>query len=395
MAINLTTLASTFAATTGEVITCKAAVAYEANKPLTVDDIHVAPPGPSEVRIKITNGAICHTDLYYMSGQDPDRLFPRIFGHEGAGLVESVGRDITDLKVGDKVLPVWMAECKKCPKCKRGNTNVCDTLVYNWSNGFMPSDKKTTRFSRVSDGKPISHFFGTSTFSQYTVCDEACVAKVNPDADLSKICLLGCGVPTGIGSAWNIAKITPGSSVAVFGLGTIGLAVVEGAKVAGAAKIIGIDRDDHKLEQGLQFGLTDTLNSVGLNKPVEEVIRDMADGEGVDFSFDCTGNPGVIYSAMECANAAGGVAVILGLMDSTKTISFHPGKLLWGKSWTSGLFGGYKGRSQLPELVDKVVGGVINLDHYITHKMPFSEINKAVEMLEKGQCLRCVMDYDR
>uniref|UniRef100_A9U4C5 Predicted protein n=1 Tax=Physcomitrium patens TaxID=3218 RepID=A9U4C5_PHYPA len=378
-------LSASLASTADDVITCKAAVAYEPNKPLTLEEIHVAPPEPSEVRIKITNGAICQTDLYYLKGKDADKIFPRIFGHEGAGVVESVGSDIKNLKRGDKVIPAWMAECKKCPKCLRGKSNICDTLVYNWSNGFMPSDKKTTRFSKASNGMPINHFFGTSTFSQYTVCDEACVAKINPEADLSKVCLLGCGVPTGIGSAWNIAKVTPGSSVAV----------VEGAKVAGASMIIGIDRDDHKLKQGLEWGLTDTLNTCGLAKPIEAIIKEMTDDQGVDFSFDCTGNPGVIYSAMECANPAGGVAVILGLMDSSKEISFHPSKLLWGKSWTSGLFGGFKGRSQLPDLVDKCVEGVINLDHYITHKMPFSEINKAVELLEKGECLRCVMDYDR
>jgi S-(hydroxymethyl)glutathione dehydrogenase/alcohol dehydrogenase len=395
MVFNLANVAESFAATAGEVITCKAAVAYEANKPLTVENIHVAPPGPTEVRIKITNGAICQTDLFYLKGKDPEKIFPRIFGHEGAGLVESVGSDIKDLKPGDKVIPVWMCECKKCPKCKRGKTNVCDTLVYNWSNGFMPSDKKTTRFSAASDGQSISHFFGTSTFSQYTVCDEASVAKVSPTADLSKVCLLGCGVPTGIGSAWNIAKVTPGSSVAVFGLGTIGLSVVEGSKVAGATKIIGVDRDASKLKEGLDWGLTDTLDTTKLDMPVEEVIRGMTGGEGVDYSFDCTGNPGIIYSAMECANTTGGVAVILGLMDSTKRLSFHPSKLLWGKTWTSGLFGGFKGRTDLPGLVDKCTDGVINLDHYITHKLPFSQINKAVEMLDKGECLRCVMDYSK
>jgi S-(hydroxymethyl)glutathione dehydrogenase/alcohol dehydrogenase len=395
MSFNLADLTSGLVATTGEVITCKAAVAYEPNKPFTFEDIYVAPPGPTEVRIKMTNAAMCQSDLYYLKGKDEDKIFPRILGHEGAGLVESVGNKIKRVKPGDKVIPVWQAECQTCPKCRSGRTNICDTFVYNWNSGLMPADKKTTRFSRVSDGAPIYHFFGTSCFSQYTVVDEACVTKINPEADLSKVCLLGCGVSTGIGSAWNIAQITPGSTVAVFGLGTIGLAVIEGAKVAGAVRIIGIDRHNKKFKQGMDFGLTDTIDCTNINKPVEDVIRDMTGGAGVDFSFDCTGNPDIIYSAMDCANPAGGVAVILGLVKATERVSFHPGKLLWGKSWKSGLFGGYKGVTQLPGLVDKCVEGVINLDHYITHKLPFSEINKAMELLDAGDCLRCVMDFEK
>ncbi|KAG0569381.1 hypothetical protein KC19_6G086700 [Ceratodon purpureus] len=362
------------ASTAGKVITCKAAIAYELNSPLSFEDIHVAPPGPTEVRI-----------------QDRNLLFPRILGHEGAGIVESVGSAITDLKPGDKVIPVWQAECQKCPRCRSGrSSNICDVFLEHFESGVMRSDR-TSRFSRVADGKPIFHFCCTSVFSQYTVLDEACVAKINSSADLSKVCLLGCGVSTGIGSAWNIAKVTPNSSVAVFGLGTIGLAVVEGAKIAGASRIIGIDRLESKFEKGKDFGLTDTLNTSTIEKPIEAHIYEMTKG-GVDFSFDCTGNPDIISAAMQCCRPDGGVAVIIGLVDSRKLVSFHPSSLLLGKSWTSGLFGGFKARTQLPGLVEKCMDGVINLDHYVTHTMPFSDINKAIQLLDAGECLRCIMD---
>ncbi|CAM6007068.1 unnamed protein product [Sphagnum balticum] len=382
--------------TMGKVIRCKAAVAYEPNKPMMFEDINVAPPQMSEVRIKMVNAAVCQSDLYFWKGKDAAKLFPRILGHEGAGIVESVGSNVKGIKAGDKCIPVWQAECKKCSKCKSSRTNICDTFVFNWGSGLMPSDKKTTRFTRVSDGKPIYHFFGISVFSQYTVVDEACVAKINPNADLSKICLLGCGIPTGVGSAWKIAKVHPNSTVAVFGLGTIGLAVVEACKVSGCSRIIGIARDEGKLARAMEFGLTDTLNTKAFNKPIEQVICEMTEGGmGVDYSFDCTGDPDIIYSALQCCTPAGGVSVILGLVESSQVVKFHPGVLLWGRTWTSGLFGGYKGRTELPELVEKCMKGHINLDHYITHHMPFSKINQAFDLLNEGGCIRCVMDYDK
>ncbi|XP_024359176.1 alcohol dehydrogenase class-3 isoform X2 [Physcomitrium patens] len=382
------------AATEGKVITCKAGVAYEANKPLSFEDIHVSPPQPTEVRVKITHACICQSDLYFWKGKDTQKLFPRILGHEGAGICESVGAQVRHIKAGDKCIPVWQCECTKCGKCKSSKTNICDVFMFNWGSGLMPSDKATTRFTRVEDGKPIYHFFGISVFSQYSTMDEACIAKINPKAELHKICLLGCGIPTGVGSVWNICKVHPGSTVAVFGLGTIGLAVVEACKVSGCSRIIGVARDAGKLQRAMEFGLTDTLNIKSFDKPIEQVIRDMTGG-GVDYSFDCTGDPGIIKSALECCVEWGGVSCILGLVESSQRVSFHPALLLWGRVWTSGLFGGYKGRSQLPDLVDRCIKGHINLDHYITHKLPFSKINEAFELLNQGGCIRCVMDYEK
>ncbi|KAH9542968.1 hypothetical protein CY35_13G037400 [Sphagnum magellanicum] len=379
--------------TVGQVITCKAAVAYRAGEPLSLEDIQVAPPNPGEVRVKITHTSICHTDLYFWLGQDKYRIFPRILGHEGAGIVESVGQGVTSVQPGDHVIPAWQAECGKCFHCKAGKSNICDVFLHHFEKGVMPSDKKT-RFSTM-DGKPIYHFFGTSTFSQYTVLDEACCAKVNPKAPLEKICLLGCGVATGIGSAWRIGKVSPGSSVAVFGLGTVGLAVVEGAKTAGASRIIGIDIKPEKLHLAKeQFGLTDMINPKEVSKPVEQVIADMTNG-GVWYGFDCTGKVEVIYSALESTQKAGGVSVIVGLVPSTEKVSFHPEVLLFGRTWTSGLFGGFKGRTDLPLLVEKCLDGTINLDHYITHNLPFSKINEGFQLLQEAKCLRAVLHTDK
>ncbi|CAK9863747.1 unnamed protein product [Sphagnum jensenii] len=377
--------------TVGQVIKCKAAVAYAAREPLSFEDVLVAPPHAGEVRVKITHSSICQSDLYYLLGKDKDPIFPRIVGHEAAGIVESVGEGVTSLQPGDHVIPAWVGDCGKCFHCKQGKSNVCDVLLHNFDSGVMLSDKKT-RFTTL-DGKPIYHFFGISTFSQYSVMDEASCAKVNPKAPLDKICLLGCGVATGIGSAWKIAKVTPGSTVAVFGLGTIGLAVVEGCKAAGASRIIGIDIVPEKLELGKEFGLTDTINSKEISKPVQEVISEMTGG-GVWYSFDCIGKSGVITSALESTQKAGGVSVILGLAADNDKVTFHPSTLLYGRTWTSGLFGGYKGKTDLPGLVEKYMDGTINLDHYITHKLPFSKINEGLELLKETKSLRCVMHYD-
>ncbi|CAM6050712.1 unnamed protein product [Sphagnum compactum] len=381
----------TASSTEGQVIKCKAAVAYAPREPLSFEDILVAPPQAGEVRVKITHSSICQSDLYILLGKAKHQLFPRIVGHEAAGIVESVGAGVTSVRPGDHVIPAWLADCGKCFHCKSGKSNCCDVLFHHFDGGVMLSDKKT-RFTTL-DGKPIYHFFGISTFSQYSVMEEACCAKVNPNAPLDKICLLGCGVATGIGSAWKIAKVTPGSTVAVFGLGTIGLAVVEGSKAAGASRIIGVDINPERLELGKKFGLTDTINSLEITKPVQEVISDMTNG-GVWYSFECIGKSGVVTSALESTQLVCGVSVILGLAADKDNVTFHPSTLLYGRTWTSGLFGGYKGRTDLPGLVEKYMDGTINLDHYITHKLPFSKINEAVQLLKDSNGLRCVMNYD-
>ncbi|MCO5564667.1 hypothetical protein L7F22_018334 [Adiantum nelumboides] len=273
------------ASTEGQVIVCKAAVAWEALKPLTIEDVEVAPPQQGEVRIKITHTALCHTDSYTLDGKDPEGLFPCILGHEAAGIVESVGEGVHEVKPGDHVIPCYQAECRECKFCKSGKTNLCGKVRSATGVGVMLADFKS-RFS--IKGKPIYHFMGTSTFSQYTVVHAVSVAKVVPEAPLEKICLLGCGIPTGLGAVWNTAKVERNSIVAIFGLGTVGLAVAEGAKAAGASRIIGIDIDPNKASLGKKFGVTEFINPKDHEKPIQEVIVSLTDG-GVDYSFECVG----------------------------------------------------------------------------------------------------------
>ncbi|XP_011620356.1 alcohol dehydrogenase class-3 isoform X4 [Amborella trichopoda] len=285
-------------ATQGQVITCKAAVAWEPNKPLVIEDVQVAPPQAGEVRVKILFSALCHTDIYTWSGQDPEGLFPCILGHEAAGIVESVGEGVIEVQPGDHVIPCYLAECRECKFCKSGKTNLCGKIREATGAGVMFGDRKS-RFS--VNGKPIYHFMGTSTFSQYSVVHDVSIAKVDPKAPLEKICLLGCGVPTGLGAVWNAAKVEPGSVVAIFGLGTVGLAASEGAKAAGASRIIGIDIDSKKYERAKTFGVTEFVNPKDYEKPIQQVIIELTDG-GVDYSFECIGNVSVMRAALECCH---------------------------------------------------------------------------------------------
>ncbi|CAI0549316.1 unnamed protein product [Linum tenue] len=285
-------------ATQGQVITCKAAVAWEPNKPLVIEDVQVAPPQAGEVRVKILFTALCHTDAYTWSGKDPEGLFPCILGHEAAGIVESVGEGVTEVQPGDHVIPCYQAECKECKFCKSGKTNLCGKVRSATGVGVMMNDRKS-RFS--VNGKPIYHFMGTSTFSQYTVVHDVSVAKIDPIAPLNKVCLLGCGVPTGLGAVWNTAKVEAGSIVAIFGLGTVGLAVAEGAKAAGASRIIGIDIDPKKFDTAKNFGVTEFVNPKDHEKPIQQVLVDLTDG-GVDYSFECIGNVSVMRAALECCH---------------------------------------------------------------------------------------------
>nr|BAJ83825.1 glutathione-dependent formaldehyde dehydrogenase [Epipremnum aureum] len=375
-------------ATEAQVITCKAAVAWEANKPLAIEDVLVAPPQAGEVRIKILFTALCHTDAYTWSGKDPEGLFPCILGHEAAGIVESVGEGVTEVQPGDHVIPCYQAECRECKFCKSGKTNLCGKVRAATGVGIMMNDRKS-RFS--INGKPIYHFMGTSTFSQYTVVHDVSVAKIDPKAPLEKVCLLGCGVATGLGAVWNTAKVEAGSIVAIFGLGTVGLAVAEGAKTAGASRIIGIDIDSKKFDVAKNFGVTEFVNPKDYEKPIQQVLVDLTDG-GVDYSFECIGNVSVMRAALECCHKGWGTSVIVGVAASGQEISTRPFQLVTGRVWKGTAFGGFKSRSQVPWLVDKYMKKEIKVDEYITHNLTLGEINKGFDFMHEGSCLRCVLD---
>ncbi|KAL5996831.1 hypothetical protein ACLOJK_007753, partial [Asimina triloba] len=378
----------------------KAAVAWEPNKPLVIEEVEVAPPQAGEVRIQILYTALCHTDAYTWSGKDPEGLFPCILGHEAAGIVESVGEGVTEVQPGDHVIPCYQAECRECKFCKSGKTNLCGKVRGATGVGVMMNDRKS-RFS--VKGTSIYHFMGTSTFSEYTVVHDVSVAKIDPQAPLEKVCLLGCGVPTGLGAVWNTAKVEPGSIVAIFGLGTVGLAVAEGAKSAGASRVIGIDIDNKKFDSrdGLSkqsmwlsaaknFGVTEFVNPKEHDKPIQQVIVDLTDG-GVDYSFECIGNVSVMRAALECCHKGWGTSVIVGVAASGQEISTRPFQLVTGRVWKGTAFGGFKSRSQVPWLVDKYMKREIKIDEYITHKLTLGEINEAFHLLHEGGCLRCVL----
>eukprot|EP01018_Ginkgo_biloba_P011386 Gb_11872 [translate_table: standard] len=377
----------------GKVITCKAGVVWEAGQPISIQQIQVSPPLSNEVRIKITHTSLCHTDIYFWKGKDGGSWFPRILGHEGAGIVESVGDGVTEVKAGDHVIPAYMAECKECELCVQGKNNICEVFRFNFMSGVAYADKQC-RFS--IGGKPIHHFFGLSTFSEYTVIHASCVAKVNPEAPLDKICLLGCGVPAGFGAAWNIGKVKPGDSVAIFGLGTIGLATAEGARIAGASRVIGIDIDSRKEQISKSFGVTEFLNPSHFDKPIQEArghLEFMNLGGGVNSSYECVGKVELMLAALQCAHPVWGRAVIMGLDEIDKKLCFSPLELHDGRKLKLGPFGGFR-RSDVPKLVDRYLNNEFELEKYVTQRMAFSDINTAVQMLVEGKCLRCVIHID-
>eukprot|EP00250_Pteridium_aquilinum_P002576 c127_g1_i1 orf=270-1532(-) len=374
-------------ATEGETITCRAAVAHEPSKPLQIETIQVAPPKSGEVRVKIVNTALCHTDFYTLSGKDPEGLFPCILGHEAAGIVESIGEGVTELKPGDHVIPCYQAECRECRFCMSGKTNLCGKVRSATGVGVMLSDK-ASRFSL--NGAPIYHFMGTSTFSEYTVVHDVSVAKINSAAPMDKVCLLGCGIPTGLGAVLNTAKVEAGSTVAVFGLGTVGLAVCEGAKKAGARRIIGVDTNVSKYELATKFGATEFINPKDHEKPIQQVIVELTGG-GVDYSFECIGNVAVMRAALESCMKGWGTSVIVGVAASGEEISTRPFQLVTGRVWKGTAFGGYKSRTDVPKLVDAYMKKEIKLDEYVTHNFKLDEINQAFELLEAGKCLRAVI----
>ncbi len=366
----------------------RAAVAFEADKPLSIEEIDLAGPKAGEVLVRIIATGVCHTDAFTLSGADPEGLFPVILGHEGGGVVEEVGTGVTSVKAGDHVIPLYTPECGTCEYCLSGKTNLCQRIRITQGKGVMPDG--TSRFS--FKGKPVLHYMGTSTFSEYTVLPEISVAKINPKAPLDKVCLLGCGITTGIGAVLNTAKVTPGSTVAVFGLGGIGLSVVQGAVMAKASRIIAVDLNPSKWTMAKSLGATDYVNPKDYDKPIQQVIVDLTNG-GVDYSFECIGNVHVMRFALECCHKGWGESVIIGVAGAGQEISTRPFQLVTGRVWRGSAFGGVKGRSQLPGYVDRYLGGEIKIDEMISEVLPLDKINDAFEMMHAGKVIRSVIKY--
>ncbi|BDF94191.1 S-(hydroxymethyl)glutathione dehydrogenase/class III alcohol dehydrogenase [Pseudoalteromonas sp. KAN5] len=371
-----------------EFIKSKAAIAWGPNQPLSVEEVDVMMPKKGEVMVKITATGVCHTDAFTLSGADPEGIFPAILGHEGAGVVYAVGEGVTSVEVGDHVIPLYTAECGECKMCTSGKTNLCSAVRETQGKGLMPDG--TTRFFK--DGQPIYHYMGTSTFSEYTVLPEISLAKVNKEASLEEICLLGCGVTTGMGAVTNTAKVKAGDTVAIFGLGGIGLSAIIGAKMAGASRIIGIDINSSKFDLATKLGATDLINPKDFDKPIQEVIVEMTDG-GVDFSFECIGNVDVMRSALECCHKGWGESVIIGVAGAGQEISTRPFQLVTGRVWRGSAFGGVKGRSQLPEIVERYMAGEFALNDFITHTMGLEDINDAFDLMHEGKSIRTVIHY--
>eukprot|EP00850_Spirogloea_muscicola_P000538 SM000002S05618 [mRNA] locus=s2:1197032:1201229:+ [translate_table: standard] len=406
--------------TEGQVITCKgpdggvaaavvcaAAVAFEPGKPLQVVDVQVAPPQAGEVRVRICYTALCHTDAYTLSGEVTPppavELSPRpattgelavVVPSAGPlpplplSVVESVGEGVTEVQAGDAVIPCYQAECRECKFCRSGKTNLCGKVRPATGKGVMLADGQS-RFTY--NGEPIYHFMGTSTFSQYTVVHAVAVAKIRRDAPLDKVCLLGCGIPTGLGAVFNAAKVESGATVAIFGLGTIGLAACEGAKKAGASRIIGVDVDPDKYARAEAFGATEFVNPKDHDKPIQDVLIEMTDG-GVDYSFECIGKVELMRAALEATHKGWGVSVIIGVAGKGQEISTRPFQLVTGRTWKGTAFGGYRSRTDVPKLVEEYMDNEIKLDEYITHHVTLAEINDAFDLLHAGKCLRCVIN---
>ncbi len=366
----------------------KAAVAWGPKEPLRIEIVDLEGPKAGEVLVKMVATGVCHTDAYTLSGVDPEGIFPTILGHEGGGIVEEIGAGVSSLKVGDHVIPLYTPECRECKFCLSGKTNLCQKIRATQGKGLMPDG--TTRFSK--DGKPIFHYMGTSTFAEYTVVPEISLAKVNPKAPLEKVCLLGCGVTTGIGAVLNTAKMEKGATVAVFGLGGIGLSVIQGAKMAEASRIIGIDINESKAEMAMKFGATDFVNPKKCSKPIEQVVVDMTEG-GVDYSFECIGNTKLMRAALECCHKGWGTSIVIGVAGAGEEISTRPFQLVTGRVWKGSAFGGVKGRTELPGYVDKYMSGEINIDDLVTFEMPLSDINKAFDYMHEGKSIRSVIKF--
>ena len=366
----------------------RAAVAWEAGRPLEVGEVDVQGPQAGEVLVQIKATGVCHTDAFTLSGDDPEGVFPAILGHEGGGVVVEVGRGVASVREGDHVIPLYTPEDPNCPFIRSGKTNLCQTIRGTQGRGLMPDE--TTRFS--SNGKPISHYMGTSTFSEFTVLPEISTAVIRKDAPLEQVCLLGCGVTTGIGAVKNTAKVEPGSTVAVFGLGGIGLAVVVGSVMAQAGRIIAIDTNPGKFDLARKLGATDVVDPADHADPIQDVIVEMTDG-GVDYSFECIGNVHTMRAALECCHKGWGESTIIGVAGAGQEIATRPFMLVTGRVWRGTAFGGVKGRSELPWFVERAMTGEIPLDDFITHTMPLDDINTAFDLMHEGKSIRSVVHY--
>jgi S-(hydroxymethyl)glutathione dehydrogenase/alcohol dehydrogenase len=347
-------------------------------------------PKAGEVLVRVVASGVCHTDAFTLSGEDPGGVFPAILGHEGGGIVELIGEGVTSVAVGDHVIPLYTAECGECKFCKSGKTNLCSAVRETQGRGVMPDG--TSRFYK--DGQPIFHYMGCSTFSEFTVLPEISLAKVNKDAPLEEVCLLGCGVTTGMGAVLNTAKVEKGDNVAIFGLGGIGLSAIIGAKMAGADRIIGVDINESKYDLAKKLGATDCINPKDYDKPIQDVIVEMTDG-GVEYSFECIGNVDVMRSALECCHKGWGESVIIGVAGAGQEISTRPFQLVTGRVWRGTAFGGVKGRSELPEIVNRYMAGEFALDDFITHTMGLDKINEAFDLMHEGNSIRSVIHFDK
>ena len=364
-----------------------AAVAFEAGAPLAIETVQLAGPEAGEVMVEIKATGICHTDAYTLSGADPEGLFPAIMGHEGAGVVVETGPGVASVQPGDHVIPLYTPECRQCKFCLSGKTNLCGAIRETQGQGLMPNG--TSRFSL--NGEPVLHYMGTSTFSNHTVLPEIAVAKIRPDAPFDKVCYIGCGVTTGLGAVMNTAKVEPGATVAVFGLGGIGLNVVQGARIAGADRIIGVDVNADKRALAERFGMTDFINPSDVGDPVPAIVE--LTGGGVDYSFECIGNVEVMRQALECCHKGWGESIIIGVAPAGAEIATRPFQLVTGRVWRGTAFGGAKGRTDVPKIVDWYMEGKINIDDLITHTMPLKDINNAFDLMHEGKSIRSVVVY--
>jgi S-(hydroxymethyl)glutathione dehydrogenase/alcohol dehydrogenase len=364
----------------------RAAVAWEPKKPLVIEEIEVEGPREGEVLLKVVASGVCHTDAFTLSGDDPEGAFPCVLGHEGGCEVLECGPGVKGLSPGDHVIPLYIPECGECEYCRSTRTNLCQSIASTVWTGYMPDG--TRRFSK--NGKPIFHYMGCSTFSEYTVVPEIALAKINKAAPLEKVCLLGCGVTTGIGAVLNTAKVEPGASVAVFGLGGIGLSVIQGAVMAQAGRIIAVDVNPDKFAMAKALGATDVINPRELDVTAREAIVEMTGG-GVDYSFECIGNVDVMREALECCHMGWGVSTIIGVAGAGQEIRTRPFQLVTGRTWKGTAFGGVKGRSELPGYVENYLNGKIELDSMVTHTMPLEEINTAFDLMHAGKSIRSVI----
>lgn len=365
----------------------RAAVAFKAGKPLSLETVDLDGPKAGEVLVEVKATGICHTDAFTLSGADPEGAFPAILGHEGAGVVVEVGEGVKDLKVGDHVIPLYTPECRTCDYCLHPKTNLCQSIRSTQGQGVMPDG--TSRFSL--DDTPILHYMGCSTFSNYTVLPEIALAKVRPDAPFDKICYIGCGVTTGVGAVVFDAKVEPGSNVVVFGLGGIGLNVIQGARMVGADRIIGVDLNPAREATGRAFGMTHFLNP----KDTPDLIDAIMDltGGGADYSFECIGNVNTMRQALECCHKGWGESIIIGVAGAGEEISTRPFQLVTGRVWRGTAFGGARGRTDVPKIVDWYMDGKINIDDLITHTLPFEGFNEAFDLMHKGESIRSVVIY--